>query len=47
MCGEFADIVRGHERAHVAFLRDALGRKAPNGRRSTSATRRKTTFGID
>ena len=25
---EFADIVRGHERAHVAFLRDALGRKA-------------------
>jgi Ferritin-like domain len=25
---EFADVVRGHERAHVAFLRDALGRKA-------------------
>jgi hypothetical protein len=25
---EFATIVRGHERAHVAFLRDALGRKA-------------------
>jgi Ferritin-like domain len=25
---EFTDIVRGHERAHVAFLRDALGRKA-------------------
>jgi hypothetical protein len=25
---EFADIVRGHERAHVAFLRDALGSKA-------------------
>ena len=25
---EFAQIVRGHERAHVAFLRDALGRKA-------------------
>ena len=25
---EFAEIVRGHERAHVAFLRDALGEKA-------------------
>jgi hypothetical protein len=25
---EFADIVRGHERAHVAFLRGALGSKA-------------------
>jgi hypothetical protein len=25
---EFAQIVRGHERAHVAFLRDALGSKA-------------------
>jgi hypothetical protein len=25
---EFADIVRGHERAHVAFLRNALGAKA-------------------
>jgi hypothetical protein len=25
---EFADVVRGHERAHVAFLRRALGRKA-------------------
>jgi hypothetical protein len=25
---EFADVVRGHERAHVAFLRDALGSKA-------------------
>jgi Ferritin-like domain len=25
---EFADIVRGHERAHVAFLRGALGNKA-------------------
>jgi hypothetical protein len=25
---EFARIVRGHERAHVAFLRTALGRKA-------------------
>jgi hypothetical protein len=25
---EFSEIVRGHERAHVAFLRDALGRKA-------------------
>jgi hypothetical protein len=25
---EFADVVRGHERAHVAFLRDALGNKA-------------------
>jgi Ferritin-like domain len=25
---EFTEIVRGHERAHVAFLRDALGRKA-------------------
>jgi alpha-D-ribose 1-methylphosphonate 5-triphosphate synthase subunit PhnH len=25
---EYAEIVRGHERAHVAFLRDALGKKA-------------------
>ena len=25
---EFADVVRGHERAHVAFLRGALGNKA-------------------
>jgi Ferritin-like domain len=25
---EFTEIVRGHERAHVAFLREALGRKA-------------------
>jgi Ferritin-like domain len=25
---EFAEIVRGHERAHVAFLRNALGRNA-------------------
>jgi hypothetical protein len=25
---EFTEIVRGHERAHVAFLRDALGSKA-------------------
>jgi hypothetical protein len=25
---EFADTVRGHERAHVAFLRNALGQKA-------------------
>ncbi len=25
---EFTEIVRGHERAHVAFLRDALGNKA-------------------
>jgi ferritin-like protein len=25
---EFADVVRGHERAHVAFLRGALGGKA-------------------
>jgi Ferritin-like domain len=25
---EFADVVRGHERAHVAFLRNALGNKA-------------------
>ena len=25
---EFTEIVRGHERAHVAFLRDALGEKA-------------------
>jgi hypothetical protein len=25
---EYADIVRGHERAHVAFLRGALGNKA-------------------
>lgn len=25
---EFAELVRGHERAHVAFLRNALGRKA-------------------
>jgi hypothetical protein len=25
---EFADVVRGHERAHVAFLRRVLGRKA-------------------